>query len=64
MGCTMEFILAKGVFLKSAISETSKALVPCTVPSNKLIIQVQELFQEVGGADPKEALYLQQPEQM
>ena len=63
MGCTMEFILAKGVFLKSTISET-KALVPCTFPSNKLFIQVQELFQEVGGADPKEALYLQQPEQM
>ena len=38
MGCTMEFILAKGEFFKSTISETFKALLPCTFPSNMLFI--------------------------
>ena len=27
-------------------------------------MQVQKLFQEVGGVDPEEALHLQQPEQV
>ena len=34
------------------------------VKKNLKKLQVQKLFQEVGGVDPEEALHLQQPEQV
>jgi len=50
--------------VKSTISETFGTIVIGLKSNRFLCTQVQELFQEVCGVDPKEALHLQQPEQM